>query len=149
MVDVGRDGFLKTMDVSCWSFMRMAHLAEPLMKNGGSMFTMTYYGSQMVVENYNVMGVAKAALEAAVRYIAAERIVTTVEAAFDLASAAVRTRRTERLGAIVLRSETRPTRPGPDVAALLETMIAALEASPVPKFEWGGLSRVFAARELQ
>src|SRR5712664_3943999 len=72
VVDVGRDGFLKTMDVSCWSFMRMAHLAEPLMKNGGTMFTMTYYGSQMVVENYNVMGVAKAALEAAVRYMAAE-----------------------------------------------------------------------------
>jgi enoyl-[acyl-carrier protein] reductase I len=72
VIDVGRDGFLKTMDVSCWSFMRMAHLAEPLMKNGGTMFTMTYYGSQMVVENYNVMGVAKAALEATVRYIAAE-----------------------------------------------------------------------------
>jgi enoyl-[acyl-carrier protein] reductase I len=52
--------------------MRMAHLAEPLMTRGGTMFTMTYYGSQMVVENYNVMGVAKAALEAAVRYIAAE-----------------------------------------------------------------------------
>ena len=72
VVDVGRDGFLKTMEVSCWSFMRMAHLAEPLMKNGGTIFTMTYYGSQMVVENYNVMGVAKAALEASVRYIAAE-----------------------------------------------------------------------------
>jgi enoyl-[acyl-carrier protein] reductase I len=50
----------------------MAHLAEPLMPNGGTLFTMTYYGSQMVVENYNVMGVAKAALECAVRYIAAE-----------------------------------------------------------------------------
>ena len=60
VVDVDRDGFLKTMDVSCWSFMRMAHLAEPLMKNGGTLFTMTYYGSQMVVKNYNVMGVAKA-----------------------------------------------------------------------------------------
>jgi enoyl-[acyl-carrier protein] reductase I len=72
VVDVSRDGFLKTMDVSCWSFMRMAHLAEPLMKNGGTIFTMTYYGSQMVVENYNIMGVAKAALEAAVRYAAAE-----------------------------------------------------------------------------
>ena len=71
VVDVGRDGFLKTMDVSCWSFIRMAHLAEPLMKNGGSLFTMTYYGSQMVVKNYNIMGVAKAALEAAVRYLAA------------------------------------------------------------------------------
>jgi enoyl-[acyl-carrier protein] reductase I len=72
VVDVDRDGFLKTMDVSCWSFMRMAHLAEPLMKDGGTLFTMTYYGSQMVVKNYNVMGVAKAGLEAAVRYIAAE-----------------------------------------------------------------------------
>ena len=72
VVDVERDGFLSTMEVSCWSFIRMAHLAEPLMKNGGTLFTMTYYGSQMVVKNYNIMGVAKAALEAAVRYIAAE-----------------------------------------------------------------------------
>ena len=72
VVDVARDGFASTMDVSCWSFIRMAHLAEPLMKNGGTIFTMSYYGSQMVVENYNIMGVAKAALEAAVRYIAAE-----------------------------------------------------------------------------
>jgi len=72
VIDVGRDGFLATMDVSCWSFIRMAHLAEPLMKNGGTLFTMTYYGSQVVVENYNIMGVAKAALECAVRYIAAE-----------------------------------------------------------------------------
>jgi enoyl-[acyl-carrier protein] reductase I len=72
VIDVGRDGFLKTMEVSCWSFIRMAHLAEPLMKNGGTLFTMTYYGSQMVVENYNIMGVAKAALECTVRYLAAE-----------------------------------------------------------------------------
>ena len=72
VIDVEREGFLKTMDVSCWSFIRMAHLAEPLMKRGGTMFTMTYYGSQMVVQNYNIMGVAKAALEATVRYLAAE-----------------------------------------------------------------------------
>ncbi len=72
VVDVSRDGFLTTMDVSCWTFIRMAHLAEPLMRKGGSLFTMTYYGSQMVVKNYNIMGVAKAALESAVRYIAAE-----------------------------------------------------------------------------
>ena len=56
VVDVERDGFLTTMEVSCWSFIRMAHLAEPLMKNGGTLFTMTYYGSQMVVKNYNIMG---------------------------------------------------------------------------------------------
>ena len=72
VIDAARDGFLKTMDVSCWSFLRMAHLAEPLMKDGGTLFTMTYYGAQMVVENYNIMGVAKAALESAVRYVAAE-----------------------------------------------------------------------------
>src|SRR6478735_602758 len=72
VVDVSRDGFLTTMDVSVWTFMRMAHLAEPLMRKGGTMFTMTYYGSQMVVKNYNIMGVAKAALESAVRYLAAE-----------------------------------------------------------------------------
>jgi enoyl-[acyl-carrier protein] reductase I len=67
VVDVSREGFL-----TCWTFMRMAHLAEPLMKKGGTLFTMTYYGSQMVVKNYNIMGIAKAALESAVRYMAAE-----------------------------------------------------------------------------
>lgn len=72
VIDVTRDGFAKTLDVSCWSFLRMAHLAEPLMKNGGSMFAMSYYGSERVVKNYNIMGVAKAALECAVRYLAAE-----------------------------------------------------------------------------
>jgi enoyl-[acyl-carrier protein] reductase I len=72
VVDVSRDGFLTTMDVSCWSFIRMAHLAEPLMTRGGSLITMTYYGSQRVVQNYNIMGVAKAALEGTVRYLAAE-----------------------------------------------------------------------------
>ena len=72
VVDVGREGFKTTMDVSCWTFIRMAHLAEPLMRKGGTLFTMTYYGSQMVVKNYNIMGVAKAALESAVRYLAAE-----------------------------------------------------------------------------
>jgi enoyl-[acyl-carrier protein] reductase I len=72
VVDVPREGFLSTMEISCWSFIRMAHLAEPLMTNGGTLFTMSYHGSQVVVENYNIMGVAKAALECAVRYVAAE-----------------------------------------------------------------------------
>ena len=72
VVDVSREGFATTMDISCWTFIRMARLAEPLMRKGGTLFTMSYYGSQMVVKNYNIMGVAKAALECAVRYIAAE-----------------------------------------------------------------------------
>jgi enoyl-[acyl-carrier protein] reductase I len=72
VVDCSRSGFLIAMDISCWSFIRMAKLAEPLMKDGGALFTMTYYGSQMVVEHYNMMGPVKAALEAATRYMAAE-----------------------------------------------------------------------------
>jgi len=72
VVDCSKAGFLVAMDVSCWSFIRMAKLAEPLMKSGGALFTMTYYGSQMVVEHYNIMGPVKAALESATRYLAAE-----------------------------------------------------------------------------
>lgn len=72
VVDCSRAGFLQAMDISCWSFIRMAHLAEPLMSKGGTLFCMTYYGSQMVVEHYNMMGPVKAALESATRYLAAE-----------------------------------------------------------------------------
>lgn len=72
VTDCPRAGFSTTMDVSVWSFLRMAHLAEPLMTDGGAIFTMTYYGAEKVVENYGIMGVAKAALESAVRYVAAE-----------------------------------------------------------------------------
>jgi enoyl-[acyl-carrier protein] reductase I len=72
VVDCSKEGFLLAMAISCWSFIRMAKLAEPLMKDGGTLYTMTYYGSQMVVENYNMMGPVKAALESATRYLAAE-----------------------------------------------------------------------------
>jgi enoyl-[acyl-carrier protein] reductase I len=72
VVDCSKEGFLTAMEISCWSFIRMAKLAEPLMKAGGTLFTMTYYGSQMVVEHYNLMGPVKAALEASTRYLAAE-----------------------------------------------------------------------------
>lgn len=72
VVDVPRDGFLQAMEISCWSFMRMASLAEPLMKDGGTLFCMSFLGAQRVVKNYNVMGPVKAALESATRYMAAE-----------------------------------------------------------------------------
>ncbi len=72
VVDCSRAGFLQAMDISCWSFIRMAKLAEPLMGKGGALFCMSYYGSQMVVEHYNLMGPVKAALESATRYLAAE-----------------------------------------------------------------------------
>lgn len=67
-----RAGFLKAMDCSCYSFIEMARLAAPLMKDGGTLFTMSYHGAHQVVEHYNVMGPVKAALEASVRYLAHE-----------------------------------------------------------------------------
>jgi enoyl-[acyl-carrier protein] reductase I len=72
VVDCSRAGFLQAMDISCWSFIRMAHLAEPLMDQGGALFCMTYHGSQIVIEHYNMMGPVKAALESVTRYLAAE-----------------------------------------------------------------------------
>jgi len=67
-----RDGFLQAMDVSCYSFIRMARLAASMMRDGGTILTMTYYGAEKVIENYNVMGAVKAALESSVRYLATE-----------------------------------------------------------------------------
>ncbi|MFQ3622827.1 MAG: enoyl-ACP reductase FabI [Acetobacteraceae bacterium] len=72
VIDCSADGFSLAMRVSCWSFLRMAHLAEPLMTEGGALITMSYYGADKVVGRYNMMGPVKAALEAAVRYAAAE-----------------------------------------------------------------------------
>jgi enoyl-[acyl-carrier protein] reductase I len=67
-----RANFLNTMDVSCYSFTDVARRSAPLMSNGGSMITLTYLGGERVLPHYNVMGVAKAALEASVRYLAAD-----------------------------------------------------------------------------
>ncbi|WP_457852405.1 enoyl-ACP reductase FabI [Sabulicella rubraurantiaca] len=72
VVDCPRDGFLTAMDVSCWSFLDLARRAEPLMKEGGTMMTMSYLGASEVVDNYGIMGPVKAALESCVRYVATE-----------------------------------------------------------------------------
>lgn len=72
LLDCSAEGFAQAMDVSCHSFVRMARLAAPLMKDGGTMFAMSYYGANRVVPNYNVMGPVKAALEASCRYLAYE-----------------------------------------------------------------------------
>ncbi|HRC26487.1 MAG TPA: enoyl-ACP reductase FabI [Alphaproteobacteria bacterium] len=71
-VDTTRGNFLKTMDISVYSFTAVAQKALPLMEQGGSLLTLTYYGAERVMPHYNVMGVAKAALEASVRYLAAD-----------------------------------------------------------------------------
>jgi enoyl-[acyl-carrier protein] reductase I len=72
LLNCSAEGFAKAMDISCHSFIRMAKLASSLMKDGGSLFAMSYHGAQKVVPNYNVMGPIKAALEAACRYLAYE-----------------------------------------------------------------------------
>ncbi|RBP11944.1 enoyl-[acyl-carrier-protein] reductase [NADH] [Roseiarcus fermentans] len=72
VVDCSWEGFAQAMHVSCWSFIRMCKLAEPLMTDGGVAITMSYYGADKVVNRYNLMGPVKAALEASVRYVAAE-----------------------------------------------------------------------------
>jgi enoyl-[acyl-carrier protein] reductase I len=72
LIDCSAAGFGRAIDVSCHSFIRMAKLAAPLMKQGGTLFAMSYLGAERVVTNYNVMGPVKAALEAACRYLAFE-----------------------------------------------------------------------------
>ncbi|MBN9543918.1 MAG: enoyl-ACP reductase FabI [Alphaproteobacteria bacterium] len=71
-VDTTRANFLRSLDISCYSFTAVARRAASLMTHGGAMVTLTYLGAQRVMPNYNVMGVAKAALEASVRYLAAD-----------------------------------------------------------------------------
>ena len=71
-VDTTRDNFLRTMDISAYSFTAIAKRAEPLMTDGGSILTLTYYGAEKVMPHYNVMGIAKAALEASVQYLAVD-----------------------------------------------------------------------------
>ncbi len=72
VVDCSREGFSMAMDISVHSFLRMIHLAEPLMPEGGTCMTVSFYGSEKVVDNYNMMGPVKAALESVTRYVAAE-----------------------------------------------------------------------------
>jgi len=72
LLNCSAEGFAKAMDVSCHSFVRMARLATPLMRNGGTMFAMSYHGANKVVPTYSVMGPVKAALEACCRYLAFE-----------------------------------------------------------------------------
>ena len=72
LVNCSAEGFALAMDVSCHSFIRMARLAAPLMTNGGCLLTVSFYGADRVVENYNLMGPVKAALESSVRYLAAD-----------------------------------------------------------------------------
>jgi enoyl-[acyl-carrier protein] reductase I len=71
-IETSRENFLRTLDISCYSFTDVCRRASALMSDGGSLLTLSYYGAERVMPNYNVMGVAKAALEASVRYLAVD-----------------------------------------------------------------------------
>ena len=91
VVNASAEGFATAMDISCHSFLRMARLARPLMQAGGSLITVSFYGADRVVENYNHMGPVKAALEASVRYAAADLAGEGIRA-FSLSTGPVKTR---------------------------------------------------------
>ena len=71
-LNTSKDNFKQTMDISCYSFTEISKLASSMMNNGGSLLTLSFYGAKKVMPNYNVMGVAKAALEASVRYLSSD-----------------------------------------------------------------------------
>ncbi len=91
LVNSSADGFAMAMDVSCHSFIRMAKLALPLMTDGGSLMTVSFYGADRVVENYNLMGPVKAALESSVRYLAADLAESRIRA-YAISAGPVKTR---------------------------------------------------------
>lgn len=91
VVNCSAEGFAMAMDVSCHSFIRMAKLAVPLMKDGGSLMTVSFYGADRVVENYNMMGPVKAALESSVRYLSADLAESRIRA-YAISAGPVKTR---------------------------------------------------------
>ncbi len=97
VVDCSAEGFALAMDVSCHSFIRMAKLAAPLMKDGGALLTVSFYGADRVVENYNLMGPVKAALESSVRYLAADLADRRIRAN-TISAGAIRTRAASGIG---------------------------------------------------
>ena len=97
LVNCSADGFALAMDVSCHSFIRMAKLAVPLMKDGGSLLTVSFYGADRVVESYNLMGPVKAALESSVRYLAADLAARKIRAN-TISAGAVKTRAASGIG---------------------------------------------------
>jgi enoyl-[acyl-carrier protein] reductase I len=97
VVNCSAEGFALAMDVSCHSFIRMAKLAAPLMKDGGALLTVSFYGADRVVENYNLMGPVKAALESSVRYLAADLADRRIRAN-TISAGAIRTRAASGIG---------------------------------------------------
>ena len=115
VVDCSLAGFQQAMSVSCHSFIAMARLAEPLMTHGGTLMTMSYYGADKVVNNYNIMGPVKAALEATTRYLAAELGPRGIRA-FAISPGPLRTRASSGIAAFDEPASRAPTHRLVDIA---------------------------------
>ena len=126
VVNASAEGFATAMDISCHSFLRMARLARPLMQAGGALITVSFYGADRVVENYNLMGPVKAALEASVRYTAADLAGEGIRA-FSLSTGPVKTRAASGIGRFdALMDEVRARTPSGRLVSIEE--IGALAA---------------------
>ena len=136
VVNASAEGFATAMDVSCHSFLRMARLARPLMQAGGSLITVSFYGADRVVENYNLMGPVKAALEASVRYAAADLAGEGIRA-FSLSTGPVKTRAASGIERFdVLMDEVRARTPSGKLVSIeeigaLAAFLATEAASPM------------------
>lgn len=136
VVNSSAAGFAMAMDVSCHSFLRMARLARPLMTDGGALITVSFYGADRVVENYNLMGPVKAALEASVRYAAADLAGDGIRA-FVLSTGPVKTRAASGIARFdTLLDEVRTRTPsgklvGIDEIGKLAAFLASDAASPM------------------
>ena len=136
VVNSSAEGFAMAMDVSCHSFLRMARLARPLMTDGGALITLSYYGADRVVDNYNLMGPVKAALEASVRYAAADLAGDGIRA-FSLSAGPVKTRAASGIDRFdALLDEVRERTPagklvGTDEIGQLAAFLASAAAAPM------------------
>ena len=136
VVNASAEGFATAMDVSCHSFLRMARLARPLMRAGGALITVSFYGADRVVENYNLMGPVKAALEASVRYTAADLAGEGIRA-YSLSTGPVKTRAASGIGRFdALMDEVRARTPSGKLVSIeeigsLAAFLATEAASPM------------------
>jgi len=136
VVNASAEGFATAMDISCHSFLRMARLARPLMQAGGSLITVSVYGADRVVENYNLMGPVKAALEASVRYAAADLAGEGIRA-FSLSTGPVKTRAASGIDRFdALMDKIRARTPGGKLVSIeeigtLAAFLATEAASPM------------------
>ena len=143
VTDCSREGFMTAMDVSCYSFIDIAKRSEPLLKNGGSLMTVSYYGSEKVIPHYGVMGPVKAALEGTVRYLAAELGSKRIRVN-ALSPGAVATRAAsgiDRFDALLAESRERSFLPDPLTIEEIGD-VAVFLASPASRAITGGVHYV-------